>query len=164
MNAIFHRTSVRQFEERTVEQEKIEKILKAGMQAPTAGNQQAWEFYVVTNKDIINQLSSSSPYATTAKNAPVVIVVVSKKESKFNELLDVDAAIATENMWLEVDCLDLGAVMMAIAPFEDRMNKVKEILQLPDNVYAFALLPVGYPIKENKVIDRYDEHKVHYIK
>ncbi len=164
MNEIFHRTSVRQFEDRAVEPEKIEQLLRAAMQAPTAGNQQAWEFYVVEDKEVIEQLSKTSPYAGSAKNAPLVIVIANKKAGRFPELLDVDAAIATENIWLEADSLGLGAVMMAVAPFEDRMNAVKEVLNLPDDVYAFDLIPVGYPVKVNEQVDRYDESKVHFVR
>ena len=66
MNAIFTRTSIRQFEEREVEQEKIEKLLQAAFASPTAKNQQAWEFYVVTNKEILQKLSQVTPFATPA--------------------------------------------------------------------------------------------------
>ena len=51
MNEIFHRISVRKFEEREVEPEKIERILRAAMAAPSARNQQPWEFYVVTDRE-----------------------------------------------------------------------------------------------------------------
>ena len=50
MNEIFIRRSIREFVEKPVEKDKIENILKAGMQAPSAKNQQAWEFIVVTSK------------------------------------------------------------------------------------------------------------------
>ena len=59
MNAIFTRTSVRKFEDRPVEKEKIEKVLQAGFVAPSAGNQQPWEFYVVTKRETIEELSLS---------------------------------------------------------------------------------------------------------
>ena len=55
MNAIFTRTSVRKFEDRPVEKEKIEKVLQAGFVAPSAGNQQPWEFYVVTKREMIEE-------------------------------------------------------------------------------------------------------------
>ena len=57
MNSIFHRISVRKYEDKPVEKEKIMEILKAGMQAPSACNQQPWEFYVVTDKEKIQKLS-----------------------------------------------------------------------------------------------------------
>lgn len=80
MNSIFHRVSIRKFEDRPVEQDKIEMILRAGMQAPSAMNQQPWEFYVVTDKEIIKKLSETSPYSKSAAGAPVIIVPVFRKE------------------------------------------------------------------------------------
>ncbi len=164
MNAIFHRTSVRQFEDREIPQDMVDQLLRAAMQAPTAGNQQNWEFYVVTNKEVIEKLSQASQYAGCAKNAPMVIVITYKEGARFPELNDIDCAIATENIWLEADTLGLGTVMLAVAPFEDRMKAVKEALNLSDNEYAFTIMPVGFPIKEAKQQSRFDEKKVHYVK
>lgn len=70
MNSIFHRVSIRKFQDKPVEPEKIESLLRAAMAAPSARNQQPWEFYVVTNKDLIQKLSTVSPYAGCAKDAP----------------------------------------------------------------------------------------------
>ena len=53
MNEIFHRTSIRQYLDKPVENEKIEKMLQAAMAAPSAGNQQPWEFYVVTKQALL---------------------------------------------------------------------------------------------------------------
>ncbi len=164
MKEIFHRTSVRNFTDKKVEPEKMEKILKAAMQAPTAGNQQAWEFYIVEDSEILKKLAKASPYAGCTANAPVAVVVVNKKESRFPELLDVDAAIATENIWLEADALGLGTVMLAVAPFQDRMEAVGKILNLGEDEYAFDIIPIGYPVKESVQQDRYDEKKIHYIR
>ena len=76
MNSIFHRISVRKYEDKPVEKEKIMEILKAGMQAPSACNQQPWEFYVVTDKEKIQKLSKVTPYTGCAAGAPAVIVPV----------------------------------------------------------------------------------------
>ncbi|MBO7356599.1 MAG: nitroreductase family protein, partial [Lachnospiraceae bacterium] len=59
MENIFHRISVRHFEDRPVEREKTKAILRAAMQAPSAANQQPWEFYVVTDRKKIAQLSET---------------------------------------------------------------------------------------------------------
>ena len=74
MDAIFTRVSTRNFEARKVESKYIIKILRAAMAAPSAANQQEWEFYVTEDKDIISQLSQVTPYAKPAQNAPVVII------------------------------------------------------------------------------------------
>ena len=70
MENIFHRVSIRKYEDKPVEKEKILQILKAGMQAPSACNQQPWEFYVVTDKEKIRELSKATPYSGCAAGAP----------------------------------------------------------------------------------------------
>ena len=163
MNAIFTRTSVRKFEDRPVEKEKIEKLLQAGFVAPSAGNQQPWEFYVVTKRETIEALAKTSPYAVSAAKAPVVLVIAARKDVIFPGITDIDCAIATENLWLELEELDLGGVMMSVSPVPERMEAVRQILNLPDNQYAFALLPFGYPVGKKPQVDRYDAKKIHWV-
>ena len=165
MNAIFTRTSVRSYEERPVEPEKIEKILKAAMVAPSAMNQQPWEFYVVTNKDALRKLSEVSPYATMTAMASVAIVVCGRKDGlTVPELVDIDLSLATENILLEIEEQGMGGVMLGIAPFTDRMEKVAKALSLPKNLSVFTVIPFGYPTKKNPQQSRYDEARVHYVK
>ena len=134
MENIFHRVSIRKYEDKPVEKEKILQILKAGMQAPSACNQQPWEFYVVTDKEKILELSKATPYSGCAAGAPVVIVPVYRKEGlPVQEMAQIDMSIAQENIWLETDALGLGGVWIGIAPFEDRMALVHDILKLPEN-------------------------------
>ena len=107
MNEIFHRVSIRKYEDKSIEKEKILQILKAGMQAPSAGNQQPWEFYVVTNKEKIRELSKVSPYAGCAAGAPVLIVPVYRKEGLWvPQYAQIDMSIAQENIWLEMPVED----------------------------------------------------------
>ena len=78
-------------------------------------------------------------------------------------MAQIDMAIATENILLEVEELGLGAVMLGIAPIEDRMKAVEEILNLPENFRAFTIIPVGYPKSKHAQEDRYEPSKVHFI-
>lgn len=165
MNAIFHRTSIRSYQDIPVEQEKITKILQAAMAAPSACNQQPWEYYVVTNKDKIMELSQASPYATPAKEAPLVFVPCYRKTKGIvvPEYLHIDMSASVENLLLEIDALGLGAVWLGIAPEAERMEAVGKVLDLPEELCAFALVPCGYPVKESTQENRYDESRVHYI-
>ncbi len=163
MNEIFTRTSIRQFDDRDVEPEKIEQLLRAAMQAPTAGNQQPWVFYVVKNQAVLEKLAEASPYAGCTKNAKTAIVIGYKSDVRFPELCEIDCAIATENIWLEAESLGLGTVMLAVAPFEDRMKPVEAAVNMPEGIHAFAILPVGYPVKKADQKDRYDAEKVVYV-
>ena len=164
MNAIFNRVSVRQFEDKEVPNGLIVKILRAAMAAPSAVNQQPWEFYVTTDKELISKLSQVTPYATPAKNAPVVIIPCYRTNNlAVPEMAQIDMAIAAENILLEAEELGLGAVMLGIAPFEDRMKAVEKILNLPENFRAFTIIPVGYPKNKHSQEDRYEPSKIHII-
>lgn len=162
MNSIFHRTSVRQFLDKEIENEKVEYILKAAMAAPSAGNQQPWEFYITQNKELIQKLSNSSPYSQCLKNAPMAFIVCYRNNIRFPEYAQIDASAATQNMLLAIDELQLGGVWLGIAPIEERMEYVEQLLDLPDGVEAFAIVACGYPMKVTPQQDRYDVEKIHY--
>ncbi|SFR65595.1 nitroreductase family protein [Anaeromicropila populeti] len=164
MNAIFERVSVREYVEKKVEDEKIERILKAAMAAPSAGNQRPWEFYVVKDKAALGQLAVSSPYAGCTKNADVAIVACYRTEGlMFPEYAHIDMSACCENILLEAAEQGLGSVWLGIAPAQERMEAVAEALELPSGLAAFAILPFGYPVRKVEQENRYEESRVHYI-
>jgi nitroreductase len=163
MDAIFERVSIREYQDRPVEPEKTQALLRAAMQAPSAANQQPWEFYVVTNKDVLAQLSQVQPYAGMTKDAPAAIVSANRTNCKLPEYAQVDLSIAMENLWLETCAQGLGGVWLGIAPQEERMQAVERILGLPDTLRAFAIFPYGYPAEERSQRDRFDEARIHYV-
>lgn len=163
MKEIFHRASIRKYTEEMVEEEKIKKILEAAMSSPSAKNERPWEFYVVKNKKILEELSETTPYAMCVKNARVAIVICYRKERDAKEFSDIDCAIAAENILLEMDSLGLGGVMIGVSPNEDRMKKVEKILQIKESLRAFTIIPFGYPIKEKVQSNRYEKERVHVV-
>ena len=164
MNSIFHRISVRKYEDRPIEKEKIMEILRAGMQAPSACNQQPWEFYVVTDKEKIQELSKATPYSGCAAEAPVVIVPVYRtKGLVVQDMAQIDMAIAQENIWLETDAQGLGGVWFGIAPVEDRMEEVHRLLELPENVKVFSMFALGYPAETRPQQNRFAPERIHFI-
>lgn len=164
MNEIFKRASIRRFEDRAVEEEKITMILKAAMAAPSAGNQQPWEFYVVTDREKIKELSKCSPYSRCAAKAPVVLVPCMKTEGlRLPEMALVDLSAATENMLLEITAQGLGGVWLGVAPVEERMNHVESVLGIGGGLRAFAMIPIGYPAEERPREERYFEDRIHRI-
>lgn len=70
---------------------------------------------------------------------------------------------AVENLLLEAEELGLGAVWLGVAPREERMKAVGEILSIPENLAVFAMISCGYPAEEKAQQDRYEECRVHYI-
>ena len=122
MNEIFHRTSIRKYQNKSVADDKIEKMLQAAMAAPSAGNQQPWEFYVVKDKTILEKLSKTSPYASCAASAPLAFVACYRMNCIMPEYAQIDMSASVENLLLEADALGLGAVWLGIAPLKDRMR------------------------------------------
>ncbi len=163
MVAIFHRTSVRRYQDTVVEPEKIERLLRAAMAAPSAGDQQPWEFYVVTAPEARAALAASSPYAGCAALAPVVIVPCYREKVMFPQNREMDMSAATENMLLEADHLGLGAVWLGVAPELDRMAAVRDVLTLPEDLTPFALVPIGYPVEQKTQENHWDAQRVHYV-
>ncbi len=161
---VFSRMSIRNYTDQPVEAEKIDRILRAGMAAPSAGNQQPWEFFVVTDKKKIKELSGVSEYSVCAAEASVVIVPCYRTEGlRFPVFDTIDLACATENMLIEAAALGLGSVWLSVAPIEERIKKADEVLGIGDDLHAFVILPIGYPMKERDPQDRFDEDRIHYL-
>jgi len=163
MKEIFERRSCRKFDDRKIEAGKIEKLLRAGMAAPTAGNQREWEFIVVTHRELLAKLAAASPYSACAAGAPLAIVLLGNTEDKrFPQCWQQDLGACAENILLEAVHLGLGGVWLGIAPEEDRMKNVREIFDLPEEVKPFAILPLGYPKEVPTPDERWDPDKVSY--
>ena len=167
MNNIYHRVSIRKYKDCPVEKDKLLQILKAGMQAPNACNQQPWEFYVVRDKRVIQDLSHCSPYAGCAAGASLAIVVCSRDENmRFPAFINLDLSAAVENILLEAVHLDLGAVWLGVAPYKAREVLVRRSLGVPQGLTPFAIVAMGYPqatAEEKPREDRYDPSRVHYV-
>ena len=163
MNEIYTRVSTREFTDEPVEEEKLLAVLRAAMQAPSAGNQQPWEFYVVTDRGMLEALSRVSPYAGCTRGAPMAVVSAYREKLWAPDYAQIDMSIAMENLWLETAAQGLGGVWLGIAPLEDRMRAVEEVLDMPDTLRAFAIFPFGYPAQARKQRDRFDPARIHWV-
>lgn len=167
MNAIFTRRSVRQFSSKPVEDEKIEKILRAAMQAPSACNQQPWEFMVISGKENLSELAKSNPYASSLCQANLAILVLGNAD-RLNMLQywQQDLSAATQNILLEATELGLASVWYGTAPEEDRMEYVSKLYQLSQNLIPFSIIGIAYPEKEdaNQFVDRFDSSRISYVR
>ncbi len=163
MKEIFHRTSVRKYENKSVDDKKIETMLQAAMAAPSAGNQQPWEFYVVKDKTALEKLSKTSPYASCCASASLAFVACYRINCTMPEYAQIDMSASVENLLLEADSLGLGAVWLGIAPLKERMEAVRTVLNMPKNLDAFAIIPCGYPETVHAQQDRFDKQRIHYV-
>ncbi|MDE7427059.1 MAG: nitroreductase family protein [Muribaculaceae bacterium] len=163
---IITRTSVRRFTEQALQPWQIDAILHAAMSAPTGVNRQPWEFIIVRDKSLLVALAEGLPYAKMTARAPVAIVVCgnSKRflEDEDSTLWIQDLSAASENILLASHALGLGGVWTCLYPHSDRIKVVKNILDIPDDIIPFNLIPVGYPLADHAPMDKWQPGKVHY--
>lgn len=159
---ILTRCSIRKYTSEEVDSETIKKILECAMQAPSAKNQQPWHFVVVKNKVSLGALSQVSNYSWMVKDSKVTIVVCGDlKLEKAKGYWVQDCCAATQNMLLAAHALGLGAVWVGVYPKEERYKKVREILNIPEDIVPLCMVSIGYPDESKDVSLRYKEERVH---
>ena len=162
MKAILTRRSIRQYTAQPVPDEVITDLLRAAMSAPSAGNQQAWQFVVVDDRQILDEIPTIHPYSQMLKQAPVAILVCGDRALETNKGYWVqDCSAATQNLLLAAHARGLGAVWLGVYPREERVAALREIFGLPEHVVPLALVSVGYPAEEKPAANRYAPARVH---
>ena len=147
IEAIKKRCSVRSYQDRAVEKEKLEIILEAARLAPSAGNRQEWRFIVVQDKNIRQRLMKAAKNQAFVGQAPVVIACCAEADNyamTCGQLsYPIDVAIAIEHMALKATEEGLGTCWIG-AFYED---EVKKILGIPKEIRVVELLTLGYADK-----------------
>ncbi len=167
LEAIYTRTSVRSYQhDRAVSQDTVDMLLKAAMAAPTAVNKQPWAFVVLNDRASIDSLAEVLPYAKMLNHAPLAIVTCGDMtkaiEGTGRDFWIQDVSAATENLLLAAHALGLGAVWTGVYPEMERVNAVRERLNMPDNIIPLSVVPVGYPEGEHQPKDKWNPASVHY--
>ena len=163
LEAIHTRRSIRRFQDKPVSPELVTEIIRAGTSAPSAGNEQPWQFVVVTDKAILDRIPEIHPYAAMSHEAQVGILVCGDMTlEKHKGYWVQDCSAAVQNMLIAIHALGLGAVWTGIYPTEDRVMNFRKMFRLPDHIIPFAFIPVGYTAQTASRQDRYDEKRVHY--
>jgi nitroreductase len=160
--AIKRRRSIRKYEQKVVEKEKLSKVLEAARLAPSAMNRQPYAFVVTSDSETIEKISSA---CNQEWDAPTIIVVCAFPEEAWvrddgEEYWKADAAIAMSNMSLQACAEGLGTCW--IAAFKEQ--KIKDILGMGHEARVVAMTPLGYPAeKKDPVTNRKTiDELVHY--
>ena len=164
---IMTRTSIRQYKDQPVEQEKIDIMLKAAMAAPTAVNLQPWHFIVIDDKNTLKLLSGQQP-----NNAPLMIAVCGDTnkttmpdgKSKLPDFWVQDVSAATENLLLAAHAQGLGAVWTGVYPVMERVAEVANVLNCPENIIPLAVVRIGYPDESPEPKDKFKQENISYNK
>ena len=161
------RTSIRKFDPSVpVSDAAVEKILRAGMCAPSAMNKQPWEFVVVRNPAQLKALGESLPYSRVGDGAQAAIVVCGNEDNglpgRGKEFWIHDCSAASMNILLAAKALGLGAVWTGVYPGDDRVAKVREILSIPAGFMPLNIIPLGAPAENPPPKDKWNSAKIHH--
>lgn len=164
LDLIFSRRSVRKYTDQTVSREQLTDLLKAGMAAPSACNNQPWEFIAVDDSAIMDELRGNlrnGPY-----NAPAAIVALYNEKignnTNCNQYWQQDLSAATENIMIAAAGMDLGTVWLGTYPKKDTVSIVQKILGIPEEVLPLVVIYVGYPESEPTPATKFNEERVHW--
>lgn len=165
MECILSRTSIRNFSDTAVSPDEVEKLLQAGMAAPSAVNMQPWMFVIVDKRDLLDAMAEKLPYAKMLKDAPLAIIVCGDLrktlDQREREYWVEDCSAAAQNILLAAHALGLGAVWTAVHPVASRIDAVQSLLKMPDYLIPLNVIPVGYPVENSAPKQKWDESKIH---
>ena len=163
LEAIFTRRSIRKFTQEPIPTEALRAILKAGMYAPSARNQQPWHFIVISRQSIKEDIMNAHPYASMLAGAALAILICGDTElEKSPGYWSIDCSAATQNMLLAAHSMGIGAVWLGVYPRLSRKDAIKKIFELPQHIEPFALIALGYPGEKRDTPDRWREDRIHY--
>lgn len=162
------RRSIRKYTDKTIEPEKIEKILQAALMSPASKRSNSWEFIVVQEKEILEKISCSRTHGSQLlANSPLGIVVLA--DTTKSDVWIEDASIASIIMQLEAHDLGLGSCWIQIRNrFKDETTTtedyLRKLLNIPGQFAVLSVISIGYPAEEKKPFetDTLDKSKIHY--
>lgn len=152
INLLRTRRSIRQFDNKPVEKEKIDTLIEAMLRSPSSRSLNPWHFVVVSNQDQIEKLSQSKAHGSKfMKSAPLAIAVCANPEK--SDVWVEDTSIAALILHLTATDLNLGSCWIQIrlrdhADGSSSERYVKTLLGLEDTMVVEAIIAIGYPAEE----------------
>jgi nitroreductase len=162
---ILGRRSIRVYAPGEVSETAVTQLLQAAMAAPSALC--PWRFVVIRKKKTLSTIAAALPNGGMLATAPLGIVVCGDLDAAHDRQLSYllqDCSAAIENLLLCAHALGLGACWLGVHPQEDRVRKLKEILQLPASVIPVACISIGHPGEGKEPRTRFNRESVHWEK
>lgn len=165
LNFIFGRRSVRLYTGQSVDPDTIQSLLEACMSGPSARACDPWRVLVLTERNLLNNLADVMPYGKMLKHAPLAFVIcgdIAQAHDQSLSYLLQDCAAAIENTLLAAHALGLGGVWLGVHPREERMNGIRRLFSLPENIIPIGVISLGYSADPKEARTRFKPEYVHY--
>ena len=162
IGTILARRSIRKYEDKPVEREKIDRILECACAAPSAKNFRPWHFVEITERKTLDALADALPYGKMLAQATLAIVVCGEPEREnSNPWWEQDCSAAMQNMLVAATALGLGSVWLGVNHNADVSEKVREIVGIPDHIQAMGIAAIGYGAQHKPGHSGIDQGCVH---
>ena len=162
---ILTRRSIRKYTDEEISENMIKELIEAGVSAPSAGNQQPWQFVILDDQKIFDEIIKIHPNSKMLKNAKKAILICGDLNlERHKGYWILDCAAVTQNILLAAHSKKIGSCWLGIYHREERIKALQKLLKTPDNIMPFSLISLGYPAEENHKVERYNESRVHYNK
>lgn len=163
MESIFKRRSIRKYTKAPVEKEVSIDLVKAGMAAPSAGNEQPWHFIIIDQHKTLTAIQKVHPFSGMLSSAQAGILVCGDLSLEIHTGFWVqDCAAATENILIAAVHKGLGAVWLGVYPEEDRVTGIQKLLDMPEHIIPFSLISIGYPAEQKSPKKDFNMSRVRY--
>ena len=172
IDAIMTRNSVRNYSDKKISSDDMETILKAAMSGPSATNARDWTFIVAQDRDVLNKMADANGVpAKPLRTAAAGILICGDLDRAFKGAPNywiIDCAIAGQNINLTAKELGIGAVWLGTYPETDRIDALRELFGLPENIIPHSILALGYEEEDSsgrpKLSKKYEPERVHWDK
>ena len=163
MDPVLTRRSIRKYTPQTVSPEIIEYLLEAAQCAPSAGNEAPWHFLVINSRSFLDKIVELHPNSGPLREAVTAIVVCCDLTlEKHKDFWVQDCSAATENILIAAKTKGLGSVWLGFYPRQERVDNLKKLFWLPENIVPFSVVALGYPAEEKPYQKRFNSQRVHY--
>lgn len=163
LDYIYERRSIRKYHDKKVSKETINNMIKAAMAAPTACNNQPWEFIVITEKQTLDKLREVLTFGKY--NAPTAIVVCGNMKLAKGGMKNYwvqDCSAAMQNILLAASGIGLGGIWIGVYPLPSVIKPVSKVLSIPEYVIPLGIAYIGYPDEQKESRTQYNEKRVYW--
>ena len=164
IKALMSRRSIRKFKNAPVNDNQIKVLLECALQAPSAGDGRPWHFVVIRDRQKLNAIADKIDGGNVMfKEAQVAILIIADPSKEgFPGFYPQDCSCAAQNLQLAAHDLGLGTVWIALWSVKPRLDELKKIIKIPENLKPFAIFPIGVPAEDLGEDYRYNENMIHY--
>lgn len=161
-NALLNRRSIRKYSDKELPNGVIDDLLKSAMYAPSAMNNQAWQFVVVNQREKLDDIFKIIPQEMLKSTKAAILICGDFNLEKNIDYIQQNCSAATQNILLAAYGLGLGSCWIGVYPVKETISGLQKLFNLPEYVTPITLVSLGYPAENPVAEERYKAEKVHF--